>query len=204
MIENKVLENPKRRKIIAVLMKNKQRFFSVKELSLRTGLAKGRVRAVLQYLSKRRLLNQAGKHQQKYYQINTAAKIFSEFYRDLKVRKIDLSRDILSRAVLSAGAIKLALLSGVFVGLPKAQADLLLVGKIIPKRLEKCLEFMEKLTGHEINYAIFSEAEYLERLYGSDWFLREILDRSHVTIIDRISSAIERNEIRMGVVRMMG
>lgn len=203
MVKKRSLENPNIKKLITVFLKNKQRYFSVKELSFRCGMALGKTRSVLQYLSKRRLLNQAEKKQQKYHQINTAAKSFSEFTKNLKISKVDLSKDLLARKILSVGEIKIAILSGIFVGLPKAEVDLLLIGKISEKKLEECLKFLEKLSGNEINYAIFSENEYFERLYNLDWFLREIIDNPHVTLIDRISGAIERNEIRRGVARMM-
>ncbi|OGE79898.1 MAG: hypothetical protein A2826_01255 [Candidatus Doudnabacteria bacterium RIFCSPHIGHO2_01_FULL_43_23] len=202
MFEKKVVENSNIRKIVAVLVKNQPRYFSVKELSIRSGMALGMVRSALKYLSKRGLLNQADKIQQKYYQIKTSTNFFSEFTKHLKVGKIDLSKDLISREILSVGEVKLAILSGIFVGLPKAEADLLLVGKISTKKLEKCLKFLEKLSGNEINYAIFSENEYFERLYGSDWFLREVIDRPQITLVDRISSAIEKEEIRRDVVRM--
>jgi hypothetical protein len=203
MVEKKILENPNLRKIISVLVKNRMRYYSVKELSVRSAMTLGQVRSALQYLSKRGLLNQTEKSQQKYYQIRTSTKLFSELIKNLKVGKIDLSKDLVSREILSVGEVKLAILSGLFVGLPKAQADLLLVGKISSKKLEKCLKSLEKLSGNEINYAIFSESEYFERLYGSDWFLREVIDRPQITLVDRLSSSLEREEIRRDVFRMV-
>src|SRR3990167_5814746 len=80
MFEKKVVENSNIRKIVAVLVKNQPRYFSVKELSIRSGMALGMVRSSLKHLSKRGLLNQADKIQQKYYKIKTSTNFFSEFF----------------------------------------------------------------------------------------------------------------------------
>jgi len=198
----KLLENSGRKNLLSIFLQQPRRYFSVRELSVRSRLGRNKLKTLLSFFAKRRFLNTIEKKRQKYYQFNSL-RAGSEFNSIFKPDKKDLSKDIVTKAVAAAGEIKLAVLSGVFVGLPKAQADLLLVGKIVPKRLEKCLKFMEKLSGREINYAIFSKAEYLERLYRSDWFLREILDKSPVVMIDEISKAAEKKEIERGVVRMM-
>ena len=90
-------------------------------------------------------------------------------------------------AGLPLTVLALAVLSGIFVGLPNAQVDLLLVGHCRGKRLEKAVNALEKIVGQEINFSLMTEDDYRARLYSFDWFLKEITDHDAVILIDNVN-----------------
>ena len=203
-MRSEFLDDSRTQKVLLVFIRQPGRYFSLRELSLRTGMGLSKVKFILGNFSRRRLLNHVEKKRQQYYQLNRSTPAFAELGKFLKPGRDIAAKDMFVKIIAVAGEIKFAALSGIFVGLPKAEVDLLLVGRILQRRLEKCLSFLQKISGNEINYTVFSETEYMERLYGSDWFLREILDKSPVIVIDEITKAAEKREVSRDVVRMMG
>ena len=74
------------------------------------------------------------------------------------------------------GRIKLALISGVFLGVESARVDLLVVGENI--NLSKLIGFIKQKEvelGREIRYVILSTDEFLYRHDMFDRFLKDIL-----------------------------
>lgn len=172
--------------MLLVLTSLTRRYFSVAELAQRTGIGGAVVKRLLLGFERARIVSRADKNKQPYYQINRKSADFSELLSVLGNEKAS-SRDPVARIIMGIGDIKYAALTGIFIGLTGADCDLLLVGTITGARVDKAVKELEEIVGNEINYATMNEAEYKQRLYSFDWFIKEILEREPVVIVDKLS-----------------
>jgi len=86
-----------------------------------------------------------------------------------------------------AGNIKLLLVSGIFIKEDDGRVDLLIVGDKLKKgSLDKSLKLMESEVGKELNYSVMETSEFNYRLGLYDKFVRDILDKPHRRIIDKL------------------
>ncbi len=83
--------------------------------------------------------------------------------------------------------IKFFVLSGIFVGIEGFVTDMLLVGKINRKKLEKIIRSFERDHGKGINYTLMSEQEFKYRKDITDRFLYDILESRKIIIIDKLN-----------------
>ena len=184
-VKSNLFDSKGKQRLLSALCEQPGRFFSVKELSLRTGLPLARVKEVLAVFSKHEIVNIENKKREKYYQINARSQAYSELSALFTPTK-GKGKDLVERIISSAGEVELAVLSGVFTGRPKAQADLLLVGKFGPKRLNRAIAELQALAANEINFAEFSPNEFLDRYYSYDWFVKEVMDNEPIIIVDKL------------------
>ncbi|HLC45055.1 MAG TPA: hypothetical protein VJK50_04425, partial [Patescibacteria group bacterium] len=190
------MESKHKHRILLQLMQQPRRFFSTKELAFRTSLTMKRVKTLLAALAKQHLVLRAEKRQTSFYRINQHAASFEQlrsiFTAELKMKRKVKSKDFIERVLLACGDVKFAALSGVFIGLVKSSVDLLLVGDISTRRIERAIQILQRIIGIELNYALFSEKEFRNRQYSFDWFVKEILERDPIILVDRASKHGER------------
>lgn len=99
-------------------------------------------------------------------------------------------KDLAARFKL-IGRIKLFIVSGVFIGEPKARVDILIVGEGIKRqKAEKVIELLSAELGREVVYSIMDVEEYEYRYKMYDKFLRDIVDMPHETVIDKIKEKV--------------
>jgi hypothetical protein len=92
-----------------------------------------------------------------------------------------------------AGAIKLIVVSGVFIQNWDSRLDILIVGNNIKKaQLETAIKHIESELGKELRYAVFNTQEFKYRMGVYDRLLRDVFDYSHEVILDKIG--IEENQ----------
>ncbi len=85
------------------------------------------------------------------------------------------------------GAIKLLVISGVFIQDSESRVDLLVVGDNIKKsHLENLMGVLEAEIGKELKYAYFTTADFTYRLSMYDKLIRDILDYPHEKIINKL------------------
>lgn len=186
------LENRQIQAVVEQLILQPKRYFSNRELAVRTHFSPNKVKDLLSTLSKSGLLNTFETGHRKFYQINKRSALFLELGPLLARAKTRSGRDLMERIIGASGDVKLAALSGVFVGAGRSPADLLLVGDIKGVRLEKCIKSLEDLAEGEIDYAVMSEKEFRDRKYSFDWFVKEVLERDPYMVVDRVSKKLER------------
>jgi hypothetical protein len=101
-------------------------------------------------------------------------------------------RDIL-RKLNGCGRIKLVVLAGVFINDPESRVDMLIVGDSLKKgQIENVVRTIESQIGKEIKYASFETNDFNYRLSMCDKLIRDILDFSHETIIDKVGLTEKR------------
>lgn len=95
-------------------------------------------------------------------------------------------KEILSK-LNKLGAIKLVLVSGLFIQDNESRVDMLIVGDSIKvASLEKTMKILESEVGKELKYAHFSTEEFKYRLSMFDKLTRDILDYPHKKVLDKL------------------
>ncbi len=78
---------------------------------------------------------------------------------------------------------KFLMLTGFFVGDPRAKTDLFLVGHFKKTKVLKLINNLEKELNREINYTIMNQTEFIYRRQIVDRFLNDLLKRKNIIII---------------------
>ena len=92
----------------------------------------------------------------------------------------------------SAGAIKLIILTGVFVGDVEGGFDMLIAGdRIRESSLREKVRSLEAELGRELRYALLSTADFLYRLNMNDKLLRDVFDYTHRILLDRLNTGLK-------------
>lgn len=91
------------------------------------------------------------------------------------------------KKISQLGAIKLLVISGVFVQDYESRVDLLVVGDTIKKtHLENLMKTLEAEIGKELKYAYFNTADFTYRMSMYDKLIRDILDYPHEKIVNKL------------------
>lgn len=86
-----------------------------------------------------------------------------------------------------AGAIKLVIVSGVFIQNWDSRIDILIVGDKLKKQyLDKAIKSIEAELGKELRYAVFTTADFKYRFNIYDKLIRDVLDYPHEVIVDKM------------------
>lgn len=183
MLGNLLTSKPKAN-LINMFLAHPGRAFSAMELKFATHCPSKLLLSTLKELSKMEFLNIFEKKRKKYYQINKHFALYPELVNMLrKVRRVP--KDQLSAAASKVGDCKLAALTGIFVGKPRIETDLLFVGKVSVKRLERFLKLATKLAEQEISFTVFSPHEFEYRKIMNDRFVKNILENNPVLAVDK-------------------
>ena len=91
------------------------------------------------------------------------------------------------KKISQLGAIKLLVISGVFIQDYESRVDLLVVGDNIKKtHLENLMKTLEAEIGKELKYAYFNTADFTYRMSMYDKLIRDILDYPHEKIVNKL------------------
>lgn len=100
--------------------------------------------------------------------------------------------DSIPERLRSAGALKLIILTGVFMGDVEGEFDLLVVGdRVRESTLRDKIKSLEAELGRELRYALLTTPDFLYRLNMSDKLLRDILDYPHRIVFDRLDIGLK-------------
>lgn len=118
------------------------------------------------------------------YGINSNFRNYEEL-RDFCLKIFPTSTDALIKDLKEAGIIRLAILQGVFLNQGAVNIDFFVVADDIDnKKFEKVVKELEADVGQEINYTLMNTSEFTYRYNIYDRFVRNILKRKHITLID--------------------
>lgn len=176
-------------KLLRAFLLNPDEEFFIRELTRKLDEQINSVRRELDNLRKIGLLKSRVRNRKKYYYINKDFLIFNEL-RDIFV-KAGSNDEQMGRAISKMGEVDFLLLSGVFVG-RVSSVDLLLVGEIDKKKLQKYLD--ESLKGKkDIKFTIISTKDFLYRLECNDKFVKEILKaEGNMILINKLKKELEK------------
>lgn len=181
---SQLLSSKPKANLINLFLAHPGRSFSHTELRINSGCLGKLLKQTIKELDKMGFLSVTAKKRVKYFQMNKHFALYPELVSFLrKVRKVP--DDKLFKLASRMGECKLVALTGVFVGRPRIETDLLFVGKVGPKRLDNFLRIAEKLAEQEINYTIFTLQEFEYRKIMNDRFVKNILENNPVLAVDK-------------------
>jgi hypothetical protein len=181
-----IIESRSKTLLLSFLILSPERTFTVRELSARLGISRGKLTHDLKSLAGQNIVKVFSKGRQVYYLLNQKHKLMAELRPSLLKNQRGYGDELFS-AIRRLGVVRAAFLSGVFTGYSDLPVDILLVGKINLNRLHDFLDTCRKLMGVEINYSIMTEAEFIQRRDTFDRFIKDIFDYRHVIVVDKVA-----------------
>lgn len=123
--------------------------------------------------------------EKKYYKINEEC-IFLDDLKNLFLKaKVFAKNNVFNNLEEYSEGIVFAVLLGKFVNDRESSIDLLIVGDVPARKLEKLVKELEKQIGEEINYSLMKEEEFMYRQQIVDKFLYKILENNKIVLIDK-------------------
>jgi predicted transcriptional regulator len=121
----------------------------------------------------------------KYYIVNTNFVLFEDL-KSLFQKVQILLKNTLVQEIAQQGDIAYFAFTGKFVDRTDIPTDLLIVGSIDPKNLQKIISTFENEVGREVNYTLLPKDEFLYRRQVTDRFLMSILNGEKIVTIDTL------------------
>ncbi len=169
---------------LCVFMHLPQRAYSISETAKVFRLSVRMSAGILNTLTAHNFLKSVTKHNKKYFYYKPSIDVPSWFKSKLLKPKKKLEDPLFED--LKKLALKGVFLTGIFCGLPNLPVDLLLVGRVDLKKLNKFLDKWQQIMGLELNYSIMSEEEFVERRNTFDKFIKDIFDHRNLVVVDRL------------------
>ncbi|MAF20168.1 MAG: hypothetical protein CMI55_00610 [Parcubacteria group bacterium] len=181
-----LFDSPVKVKLLKLFLRNPDYFFEIGEIARRIKSDSSVCRRQVSKLESINLITSKLKSNKKVYSVNSDFGFYTEL-RTLVLKSSPASKDKILKRLKVIGAIKLVLLSGVFVNLDNARVDLLVVGDNIDnKKMGAFLRDLEAEVGKEIDYVVLSLKEFRYRHDMFDRFLRDILEKPHEKLINKL------------------
>lgn len=100
--------------------------------------------------------------------------------------------DSVPERLRTSGALKLVVLTGVFVGDVEGDLDMLIAGdRMQDKVLRERVKGLEAELGRELRYALLSTPDFLYRLNMNDKLIRDVMDYPHRIVYDRLDIGLK-------------
>lgn len=168
---------------LKLLFLNTGKEFHLNEIARRIGLSPPAVLKELAKLVRTGLVKRRDQGNLSFYRINEAGIIFGEMKRIFL--KYEIFSEILSKE-LAKEKITYALIYGSFAkGTEKegSDIDLLVVGDVLEDYLLRVIPRIERNTGREINFILWTEKEFREKVQKRIPLIREILETPIIMIV---------------------
>lgn len=171
-----------RAKALKLMFRNPEKGFRVKQVAERAKSDYFAVRRELDKLKELKIVN----YRNKIFSINPGFSFYNEL-RNLVLRSTPIAKEKILKQLKKIGKLRLIILSGVFLNIENARADLFIVGENIrKKRLETLLKNLEAEVGKEIDYVIMDLHEFKYRKNMFDKFVLEMLEGPKQVLLDKI------------------
>lgn len=193
-----LFESPAKVRLLKLFLRNQKSKFTMSEARARAQLDVRSAESALEKLRGAGVLKNYGRRApivrgkkgrlEKTYFINPAFVFFEEL-RNLVLKSSPASKTRIVKRVKGLGRIKLLVLSGIFMRPDRelSRTDMLVVGDdISAKRFENFLKQLEAEAGCEIQYSLLTSDEFHYRYELLDRFLRDILERPHEMLINKL------------------
>ncbi|MEK7665878.1 MAG: hypothetical protein AAB337_03300 [Patescibacteria group bacterium] len=189
-----------RARLLNVFVQNPEERFFVRELTRRIDAQLNSVRRELQNLldlgfikeviaEKEHRGRKSPNEKKRYYQANTNFELYPDLRSLLKKVQIMVKKNLV-QDIDENGSILLLILTGRFVDVKEIPVDVLIVGEIDEKTLQKLLHAFEVEFGQEVNFTALTKEEFFYRKQVSDKFLTSIMKAEHVVMINRLKEKI--------------
>lgn len=122
----------------------------------------------------------------KYYRLNQGSMLYPELKALLAKEKIVGEHEFIEQIKQQGGDIQLLILTGVFTESEEAKTDILLVGKIKERNMDKLISQYEKDTGTQLRFTFMDEEEFFHRRNMMDRFLFSIFEQHVIKAVNEL------------------
>lgn len=130
--------------------------------------------------------SKAGATLRKYYIINPQSILYPELQALLIKGQAMGERKFIEELKSKGGNISLLLLTGKFTNDNDAPSDMLIVGALKERNIEKVIAGYEKEYNTEVRYTTMTEQEFFDRQHVMDKFLFSMFDGEYMLIVDNM------------------
>lgn len=177
--------NQYRRKVLALLMLNPQRWLHLRELARLTGASPGTLKKELDALTSVGLLKHQKVGNQTQFSANSEHPVFPEL--SALVRKTTGLRDVLALALAPlASQIEVAFVFGSMAKAtegPQSDVDLLLIGNATFGQVANAVYDAQLVLARDINPKLMSRVEWSEKKNAQNVFVQELMDKPKIFIV---------------------
>jgi predicted nucleotidyltransferase len=177
--------NRYRRKVLALLMLNPQRWLHLRELARLTGASPGTLKKELDALTSVGLLKLQKVGNQTQFSANTEHPVFPEL--SALIRKTTGLRDVLALALAPlASQIEVAFVFGSMAKAtegPQSDVDLLLIGDATFGQVANAVYDAQLVLAREINPKVMNRVEWSEKKKAQNVFVQELMDKPKIFIV---------------------
>lgn len=173
-------------KILRLFYANPDSSYYVREMTRRVGEQINSVRRELENLSRIGILTSEARNRKKYYRLDPDFVLNTELRSLFLKSRMTLEKRIINR-VKETGTISYLALCGYFVDDQQAPVDLFIVGRVNRRKLEALLEKFSENFGSQLRYTTMTAEEYNYRKEITDKFLYDIINRTKVVVIDKLT-----------------
>lgn len=174
-----------RAKILRLLLTNPEKPYFVREIARKVGEHMNSVRRELKILSTEDIVVAQGNLQKRFFQANPKHPLFFEL-KALVFKGEVMEEQKILKSIQSTGKIVYLALSGFFVNREDLPTDILIVGVVNHKKIERMMRSFQEHFDREIRYTVLSQAEYRYRSTLTDRFLYAILDGPKIEVINTL------------------
>jgi hypothetical protein len=179
-------------KLLQLFYGNPNRAFYVREITRKVDEQINSVRRELANLLSIGIITSDTNNNRLYYEVNQSYLYFKplrDIFGDPKASaegkpKVRVG-DPVAEQLQKLGNIDLAIYTGQFTRDTSSGVDLLLVGDIVPARLDKFIEELERSENKQINYSAFTPDEFNYRVQVKDRFINQVLRSKKQVLIDK-------------------
>ena len=157
------------------------------ELLIKAGLVK-ELDKVEEDLSKNSTKKKAaGAGLRKYYTLEIESILYPEMEALLIKAQTLGEQKFVDEIKTKAGDLSLFLLTGRFTGDKRAPSDMLLVGDVKERTLDRLVKKYEKDLGIEIMYTVMTTSEFEDRRHVMDKFIFSLFEGRNVKVVDKVN-----------------
>lgn len=168
-------------KLLSLFLLNPERSFFVREITRKLNKRINAVRRELEILYTLGLVKKKKDGRKTFYSTNPKYLFFEELKSMFE--KGGTGEDKTVDVIKKFGKVSFAAWSGMFTGNEKTKVDFIIVGDSLKKdKIKDFVGNLEKDTGNEINYTVFTTSEFLYRKKCKDKFLSEILSNHSIIV----------------------
>jgi hypothetical protein len=120
----------------------------------------------------------------KYYQVNKDHILYQELLNLIMRSRVLADKALLEKLKAEKG-IRLLVLTGIFVGNPRARTDIFIMGNVDKNKIKRLMSNMEQDFECPLRYSIMSQREFDYRNSMTDKFLFEIMESKKIIVVDK-------------------
>lgn len=180
-----IIDSPARTKLATFFLISHPRSFHPEEVRRAVAEPGAVVAVTLKHFAKQGFLKAFERRGEVYYHLNIRYPYIEELRGFLVKKQPFRIKDPVAQELEHLNNTVLVVLSGLFTGQSAIPTDLVIVGRPTPASLKKAIERVEKELRQEINYTVFTEDEFNERVNMYERFTRDLFDNHHVVVLDR-------------------